>query len=260
MRVSVGLVAIATAFFLVSVATASENEISEGSNRDLRTDELHFGQLTPSEIRSYFQRNVLSVLTANCDDWSHQDSRVGLLLPIEGAAVLLVGKSYASEGGGNTERIRGIERGYLLESFAKGGAPLEGQVSIKLQADLADEERRCLENLQDVPIRWAAIENGVLEEPETVELVVSEVRFFRFGTLGTDGKRTPTGETLATLKLSESWISMAYRKARENIWGIAGGAAGSACLLLLSSTLGFLVRYLRKARRQARAKQGKRAV
>ena len=246
----------ATVFFLVSVATASENGNDEGGSNDLSTDELHFGELTSSEIRRYFQRNVLSILNVNCDDWSRQDSRVGLLLPIEGAAVLLVGKSYDSEGGGNTERIRGIERGYLLESFAKGGAPLEGQVSIKLQADLADEERRCLEKLQDVPIRWAAIEKGALEKPETVELVVSEVRFFRFGTLSADGKRTPTGETLASLKLSESWISMAYRKVRENIWGIAGGAAGSACLMLLSLTVRFLIRHLRRVRRSGQGEAG----
>lgn len=260
MKILVGFIGIATTLLLGNVTIASDTVNIEEATDSLYADGLHFGELNIPELRRYLQQNVLSILATDCEEWSHLDSRVGLLLPIEGAAVLLVGKSYDSEDGGNTERIKGIERGYLVESFAKGGAPIEGQVSIKIQPDLMATERRCLEKLQDIPVRWAAIENGALQDTDTVELVVREVRFFRFGTMGTNGKGTPTGETLATLKLSESWISMAYRKARENIWGIAGGVVGSACLLLLSSTLGFLVRRLRRMKRKAQARQGMRDV
>ena len=109
-----------------------------------------------------------------------------------------------------------------------------------------------------LPIKWAVI--GDANTEETVEMVVQEIRFTQAGRVGPAGETIPTGEILAVLTLSESWMSMAYRKMKEQIWGAALGMAGSVCLMLLSRIVGRLVRSRRRARSTRTAeKDNKRA-
>ena len=122
---------------------------------------------------------------------------------------------------------------YHVERFSKAGTPLKGQMYIKLKPDVASEERACLETLREIPVRWIVPGNESIDAAETIEMFVQEVRFSREARVDSGGDTIPTGETIASVMLSESWWSMAYRRSKEQIWGAALGFAGSVFLMLL---------------------------
>ena len=62
------------------------------------------------------------------------------------------------------------------------------------------------------------------------EMVVRDVRFSRAAVVGADGETVETGDTVATLSVSEGWLSTAYRKLKEQIWGVLAGMAGTVLL------------------------------
>ena len=228
--------------------TQSEGDVGRTTeNRTVDPSEhgFHFGTPSRREFRQFLQRYSPYIVAKKCENWPRCDSRVGMLLPIPGSAVLLVGESYNPERGGNETGVQKLKRIYHVESFSKAGDPLEGQISIKLQRDLMQAERACLENLRDMPIAWAGNLEGSLGKEETVELQVREVEFSRVARLGSGGQAEPTGEILAAIKLKEKWIDMAYRKLKEQVWGIGGGIAGSAVLMVTTSLVGRVRRHRR---------------
>ena len=54
------------------------------------------------------------------------------------------------------------------------------------------------------------------------------------------GATIPTGETVVTITLTEGWWSMAYRKAKEQVWGAILGMIGSVLLMVI----GFVARHM----------------
>ena len=258
MKKWLGLAAIMSVFYLGDGAAASERGKSEKSQEQTKfheIDGLHLLNPSPTEFRRFLQQRFPNETKKECNSWSNYDSRVGLLIAIEGASLLLIGESYGPKVGGNEENISGIEQQYFVENFAKGGAPLEGQISIKLRPNLVREERACLEKLRDISIRWATVEKGAINTENTVEMVVQGVQFSRVGRLEPSGVMSPTGETLATLTLSESWMSMVCRKMKEQIWGAALGFAGSVCLMAFGLVIRRLLWYTNKMRKDTGVKQ-----
>ena len=232
----VGLVAIATTIcFWDDVAAAESGKENDG---------LHLAEPKPDELRRLWERVSPNALSNGCKDSSSSGSRSGLFLPIPGAALLLVGELDPQNMGKKID-IKKIEQIYQVMSSAKGGSPLEGQLTIRLQPSRIHEEQACLERLQGAPIKWAALRGSDTEE--TVEMVVQAIRFPPAGRVGPSGETIPTGEILAVLTLSEGWMSMAYRKIKENIWAIAAGMIGSVLLLLLKLVVGWPVRHLWRA-------------
>ena len=138
---------------------------------------------------------------------------------------------------------------YHVEKFSKAGTPLGGNIYIKLQAEVAQQERACLETLQEMRVRWIVPNDESPDAGETFEMAVQEIQFSREVRVDSAGDTIPTGEIVVGLTLSESWWSMAYRKLTEQIWGAALGFAGSVCLLVLIAAVRKSVQYRRGARR-----------
>ena len=140
---------------------------------------------------------------------------------------------------------------YHVEKFSKAGTPLGGNIYIKLQAEIAQQERACLETLKDMPVRWIIPNDESPDAGETFEMAVQEIQFSREVRVDSAGDTIPTGQIVVGLTLSESWWSMAYRKLTEQVWGAALGFAGSVCLMVFIAAVRKSVQYRRRARRRS---------
>ena len=241
-----GLIAIAAAFCFWNSAGVAESGKGE---------KLHLGKPSALELRRYLQRVLPNASSRGCEEWArpgarrarraHSDSRVGFLLITAGSTWLVAGTT-GSRNDGNTVKVKDVTVSYRVESATKGGAPLTGQVVISLQPDLVSKEQTCLKRFLGVPIKWADAREEGSDTERVVEMVVQDVRFSPAGRLDADGESIPTGGRRAILTLTESWMAMAYRKMKENIWAIAAGMVGSILLGLLKLVVGWPVRRLRK--------------
>ena len=68
---------------------------------------------------------------------------------------------------------------YHVEKFSKAGAPLKGQVYVRLNSDVARKERACLETLRGIPVLWMASRNESNYAGEIFEMILQEVLFSR---------------------------------------------------------------------------------
>ena len=251
----------ALAAFLVTLASfhtdktshadtsAPENapSVSKGNTTDQRPDHLHLVEPSPSDLRRYLQSIPMPTNPKTCEEWTPSYSIAGLLLPVVGAARLFIGEDLGVERTESNIRIPNVQRNYAVTSFTKSGAPLVGAITIMLPSDLARQEQTCLEHLSGARIEWPSLTDDPTDVGETVGMVVQEVRFFAAAEVGPAGALVATGETVATLTLSERWMSMAYREMKAHAWGIAGGMAGSVLLMILTWTSAWAVRRFRKS-------------
>ena len=231
-----------------------EDSTSDGQ-KNKRGERWHHGKTTEAEFRRWLSTRLPSASLDACESWSDHDRRVAVFHPVEGAAVLIVGGSYGGERGGNNVGVKDIERHFFAESFGRGGAPLEGQLTIRIQPERWPDEQRCLEKLRGVRTKWTHIEMGSIDAERTVEMKVTDVQFARAAKVGSNGETIPTGEAMATVTMSESWMSMAFREMRAQRWGIAGGIAGSACLMMLIWGGGRIWRHLRRREGRAQSRE-----
>ena len=247
MRQWIGLFVVAPGIFLGDVTVVAQTnkseKIEEGTAGQKNTG-LHLLNASPTELRRFLQRYSPNRLTKNCKKEVRGDSRLGWLYPIPGGAWFIVGRSDNSE-----TKLEKIERMYHVERFSKAGAPLKGQMHIKLKSDIARKKRACLEILQGMPIIWIVQRNEFGDAGETFKMFVQKVRFSREARVNTGGDTIPTGEIVASLMLSESWWSMAYRKSAEQIWGAALGFVASVFLMVLIGIVPNLVKNRRRLRK-----------
>ena len=231
MRQWTGLFAIALGIFLgdvTVVAQTNKSEKIEEKTAGQKNTGLHLLNASPTELRRFLQRYSPNRLAKSCKTEVRGNSRIGWLYPIPGGAWFIVGRSDSSE-----TKLEKIERMYHVERFSKAGAPLKGQMHIKLKPDVARRERACLETLQGIPIIWIVQRNEFGDAGETFKMFVQKVRFSREARVKSGGDTIPTGEIVASLMLSESWWLMAYRKSTEQIWGAALGFVASVFLMAL---------------------------
>ena len=224
---------------------ASEGDRSAPSEEEIDDPEdygLHVVNPGRLESHKYFQQMILAPSEKDCEEWSRGDSRTGMLFSISGTSRLFIGKRGDTEQRGDGANVDPIEKNYDVTSLTIGGNPLEGNVIVTLPASDMEEERDCLEKLRGVPIQWAVPTGEANYVEGAVEVVVQDVQFFREARLEGSGEITTTGAFLAKLIMSESWISMVFREMKAHVWGIAG----SALLMMLAATAGWLMRVVRK--------------
>ena len=223
-----------------------------GAKRTLaqRPDHLDLGEPSISELSRWLAAMSRITSARKCSEWTERDLIGGFLVPVRGAARLLVGMP-DDEAGPGTTRIRDVERNYLVTSFTRSGAPLEGAIKIKMPRDEMQGERVCLEQLHGVAVAWPILTDDPSDVEETVEMVVREVSFAAAGEIGPSGAARATGETIATLAVSERWASMAYRQLWAHRWGVLGGMVGSIVLMTAMWMCGWAVRRVRTYARWA---------
>ena len=246
-----GWIAIVMIFCLGNGAAVSQTgKIEENGER--ATDEeqsgLHVPNPSVAEYRRWLRHRSPRQLglAKNCESVTHEDLRVGLLLAMPKAPMLILGQKYDLESGEKTTKIEQVRRIYEVQRFTKVGSPFQGHVTIILKPDVAGNERVCLGRLQKSSIKWVTLRDDSDVE-ETIEMVVENVTFSSGGKVAASGATIPTGEIVARVTLSESWWSMAYRKSKEQIWGALLGMAGSVLLM----AIGFIVRRIVRSRQRA---------
>ena len=226
-------------------AIASKGDRSASSEEKIDAQEdygLHVVNPGRLESYKYFEQMILVPSAKDCEEWSPGDSRIGMLFSISGTSRLFIGKRRDTDQRVPDAHVDQIEKNYDVTRLTLGGSPIEGNVIVTLPASDMEEERVCLENLRGVPIQWVPPRGESSYVEGAVELTVQDVQFFREARMEGSGEIAPTGEFLASLKMSETWISMAFREMKAHIWGIAG----SALLMMLAATSRWLIRGVRK--------------
>ena len=224
---------------LVDKDSAAPKEDSSAGREQKTGDEedygLHVTNPGSPELREYFER-VGGIWAKDCEEWSTDDSRVGMLAP--GLSRLFIGRPKADGDG-----IDAIEKNYEVSSVVIGGSPFEGAVRVMLQAADMRVEKVCLEKLRGTAIRWE-LSGGDSGYPDVDgEVVVRDVKFSRAARMESGGEVAATGAFVATLKVSEGAMSMVLREISAHFWGIVG----SALLMVFVAVVGWLTRRLRKA-------------
>ena len=227
---------------LVDKDSAAPTEDSSAGREQKTGDEedygLHVTNPGRPELREYFERmGVVAPWAKDCEEWSTDDSRVGMLVP--GASRLFIGRPKADVDGIG---IDAIEKNYEVSNVGIGGSPFEGTVQVMLQAADMRAEKVCLEKLRGTAIRWER-SGGDSGYPDVDgEVVVRDVKFSRAARMS-GGEVAATGAFVATLKVSEGAMSMVLREMSAHVWGIVG----SALLMVFVAVGGWLKRRLRKA-------------
>ena len=227
---------------LVDKDLAAPKEDSSAGREQKTGDEedygLHFINSGRTGLREYFERmDGVAPWVKDCEEWSADDSRVGMLLA-SGASRLFIGRPNADGDG-----IDAVEKNYEVSSVGIGGSPFEGTVHVMLQAADMRAEKVCLEKLRGTAIRWGR-SGGDSSYPDVDgEVVVRDVQFSRAARMESSGEVAATGAFVATLKVSEGAMSMVLREMSAHVWGIVG----SALLMVFAAVGGWLTRRLRKA-------------
>ena len=107
-----------------------------------------------------------------------------MLVPLPGAAWLLVGEHGGFRQGTSEWSIRNLQRKYPVIKFTRSGSPLVGKIVFTLREADAEAERRCFGRLRGIAVRWL----NRAGDPDVVEhagkMVVREVRFQRAAVIG----------------------------------------------------------------------------
>ena len=161
--------------------------------------------------RRVYPSIMIAATWANrCEAWSRCDRRVARLLTTTSPPVLIVGQRRTAESG--VSRIA-PEKTYAVYDVSRAGVPLEGSISVKVPLGDFRSQRACLRKLRGVSIDWIDFDPVSQELHPAIRMVVEEVRFNPLGKRQNAGLRViPTGETLATLKVSETWTSLIRRR------------------------------------------------
>ena len=180
---------------------------------------LHFINPGRTRLREYFERmDGVAPWVKDCEEWSADDSRVGMLA--WDASRLFIGRPNADGGGG----IDAAEKNYEVSSVEIGGSLFEGAVHVMLQAADMRAEKVCLEKLRGAAIRWERAGGDSSYPDVDGEAVVRDVQFWRAARMESGGEVAAAGAFVATLKVSESAMSMVLREMSAHVWGIVGSA------------------------------------
>ena len=218
-----------------SAAPREDNSVGrEQKTGDEEDYGLHIINPGRTGLTEFFGRmDGVAPWVKDCEEWSADDSRVGMLAP--GASRLFIGRP-------NAGGIDDVEKNYEVSSVGIGGSPFEGAVYVMLQAAGMRAEKVCLEKLRGAAIRWGR-SGGDSSYPDVDgEAVVRDVQFSRAARVESSGEVAATGAFVATLKVSESTMSMVLREMSAHFWGIIG----SALLMAFTAIGSWLTRRLRK--------------
>ena len=91
------------------------------------------------ELYKYFEQMTLAPSVKDCEEWSHDDSRTGMLFSISGTSRLFIGKRRDTEQRADDAKVDQIEKNYDVTSVTIGGTPLEGSVIVTLPGDFRHE-------------------------------------------------------------------------------------------------------------------------
>lgn len=199
-------------------ATSNLGPVTTEAERD---EHVHILDSTLADLRRVVEGMRAPAMGTGCDHWADPGSRAGILVPVPGAARLLVGERRDVEGGMRNVSI-GTQRNYPVTSFRRSGSPIAGEIVITLQKAVADAERRCMEQMRGIGVKWLNWPGG-MREPVAAEMVVRDVRFARAAVIGPEGDAVETGDTVAELTLAEGWLSMIYRELQAQFWGVVAG-------------------------------------
>ena len=246
----VGLVAVVLAICLmanVAVSQTSGTESSETGEKAAQTG-LHVANPNTSQFRRWLRtRSPRELgLSISCESIAPDALQAGLLLAMPQIGVLILGRNYGAEDKKGNTKIENLTRIYEVQRFHKSGSPYEGSLIVVLKQDIAENERICLEALTNSEIRWVTVRDAESESEETVDMKVKDVKFSRAGKIEDSGATIPTGETVATITLTEGWWSMAYRKSTEQVWGAILGIIGSVLLMAIGFVGRRVMQNLRK--------------
>ena len=210
-------------------------------------DGLYLSNPTRADLRRLLQAQAPTQAQADCNDWADLDSRAALFAPVAASGLLLVGEADGPLVNVGAIDIRNLVRLYAVANFTKSGRPLNGAMTVKIPHNQLDELQSCLHLLPGTPVAWPSSPYDPTDIGYPVKMLVDSVEFSRDATVDSAGQVTPTGDWIAKLKLSESWISMANREIMEHAWGIVGGIAGSIFLMGTTALLRRTVPRLRTA-------------
>ena len=214
-----------------------------------QSESLHVLDATLTDLHGIIENLRAPRTGSGCAHWADPDSRAGMLVPLPGAAWLLVGEHGGARQGTREWSIRNLQRKYPVIRFTRSGSPLVGEIVFTLREADAEAERRCVGRLRGIAVRWL----NRAGDPDVVEnagkMVVREVRFQRAAAIGPDGDPVPTGDTVVKLSLSEGWLSMVYREMRAQLWGIVGGMVAGVLLTILTVLTSFGGGMLRRVRK-----------
>lgn len=247
----VGLAAVAIAVCLVGNAAISQTNGTESNvetGKEGAQTGLHVANPNVSEFRKWLRfRSPRELgLANNCQSVMPEDLQAGLLLAMPRAAILFLGRNYGDEDRKGNTNIESVSRIYEVQRFHKSGSPFEGSLIIVMKQDVAENERVCLEAVTNSEVRWVTVRDVESDSEEIVDMRVSDVKFSRAGKIMDSGATIPTGETVVTITLTEGWWSMAYRKAKEQVWGAILGMIGSVLLMVI----GFVARHMMRSMRK----------
>ena len=202
---------------------------------DEHSESRYMLDTTPADLQRIFDNVWAPPTGSGCDHWADFDSMAGMLVPIPGAAWLLVGDRGEARGETSGWSIRNLQRKYRLIHYRRSGSPLEGEIVFLVpQADV-EAERRCVEHLRGITVRWFDRAGDPDSVANAGKMTVQAVRFARAAVTGPDGESADTGDTVVKLSLTEGWISMAWREMKAQGWGIAAGMVAGILLTILTS-------------------------
>ena len=211
-----------------------------------RSESLYVLDATPTDLHGIIETVRAPRTGSGCAHWADTDSRVGMLVPLPGAAWLLVGERGGVRQGTSEWSIGNLQRKYPMIRFTRSGSLLAGEIVFTLREADAEAERRCVGRLRGLVVQWL----NRAGDPDVVEnggkMVVREVRFARAAVIGPAGYPVATGDTVVKLSLAEGWISMVYREMKAQRWGIAGGMVAGVLLTILTKIGGGMLRRVRK--------------
>ena len=215
-----------------------------GSEQEVADDAgygLHVINADPARLRKLM--DGVAPWRKDCEEWSADDSRVGMLVP--SFLRLFVGRPKAGGDG-----IDHIEKTYEVSSVSISGSPFEGTVHVMLQGVDMPTEKVCLERLRGTTIGWGQPGNSGYPDMAG-KAVVRDVQFSRAARLESSGEVTATGAFVAILTVSESTMSMVFREIGAHFWGIVA----SLLLTVLMALATGLVRRVWKSKAGAWVRQ-----
>ena len=191
------------------ISAGREQKIGEGKDYG-----LHIVTSNRARLREHFERmDGVAPWIKDCEEWSADDARVGMLFP--GESRLFIGKPKADGDG-----IYEVEKNYEVSSVGIGGSPFKGTVHVMLNEADMRAEKLCLEKLRGTAIRWGR-SGGDSSYPDIDgEVVVRDVRFSRAARIESSGEVAATGAFVTTLTVSEGTMSMVFREISAHSWGI----------------------------------------
>ena len=110
-----------------------------------RSEPLFVLDAMPADLHGVIEAVRAPRTGSGCDHWADPDSRAGMLVPLLGAAWLLVGERGGVRRGTSEWSIENLQRKYPVIRFTQSGSPVAGEIepgslTVRVGTDIADHE------------------------------------------------------------------------------------------------------------------------